>query len=133
MDAQVALQLIETTNLIALPKQMCSECALHNLVMKAYCRRESFQCQCHDAGDMALLPLAEEALRKVHRCSILVNDLHPDNNVLVADGNKARVPFFVDFSHSTLSPSLAQCEGELCSLRAVFSQKSQQDMAEGIM
>ena len=53
-----------------------SECALH--VMKAHCRRV-FQCKCYDAGDTALLPPAEEALRKVHRCSILVNDLHPNN------------------------------------------------------
>ena len=69
-----------------------------------------------------MLPLAEEALRKVHRCSIIVNDLHPDNIVLVADGNMARV-FFVNFSHSTPSPSLAQCEEELFSLHAVFSLK----------
>jgi len=52
----------------------------------------------------------------------MVNDLHPDNIVLVVDGSMARV-FFVDFSHSTSSPSLAQCEEELCSLHAVFSQK----------
>lgn len=95
-------------------------------------QKRVFQRKCYDAGDTALLPSAEEALRNVHRCSILVNDLHPNNIVLVADGNKARA-FFVDFSHSTLSPSLAQCEEELCSLLAVFSQKSQQDMAEGIM
>ena len=68
---------------------------------------------------MALLPLAEEALRKVHMCSILVNDLHPDNIVLIANGNTAKV-FFVDFSHSTPSPSVAQCEEELRSLHAVF-------------
>ena len=79
--------------------------------------------QC-DAGDIALLPLAEEALRKVHRCSIMVNDVHPDNIVLVVDGNMTRV-FFADFSHSTPSPSLAQCGEELCSLRAVFSLKIQ--------
>jgi len=66
-----------------------------------------------------LLPLAEEALRKVHLCSILVNDLHPDNVVLVADGNMASV-FFVDFSYSIPSPTLAQCAEELCSLRAVI-------------
>ena len=54
--------------------------------------------QC-DAGDIALLPLAEEALRKVHRCSIMVNDVHPDNIVLVVDDNMTRV-FFADFSHS---------------------------------
>ena len=71
---------------------------------------------------MALLPLAEEALRRVHGCDIMVNDLHPDNIVLVADGNMARV-FFVDFSHSIPSPSLAQCEEEICSLHDVFSQK----------
>ncbi|KAL0024426.1 hypothetical protein WJX77_002052 [Trebouxia sp. C0004] len=47
-----------------------------------------------EPGDIALLPLAEEALRKVH-------------------------------SHSTPSPSLAQCREELCSLRAVFSLKIQ--------
>ncbi|DBA83609.1 TPA: hypothetical protein ACH3X1_006177 [Trebouxia sp. C0004] len=75
-------------------------------------------------GDIAFLPLAEEALRKVHRCSIMVNDLHPENIVLVANGNLPRV-FFVDFSHSTPSPSLAQCGEELCSLRAVFSLKIQ--------
>ncbi|DBA99129.1 TPA: hypothetical protein ACH3X1_014261 [Trebouxia sp. C0004] len=72
-----------------------------------------------EPGDIALLPLAEEALRKVHRCSIMVNDLHPENIVLVAN------VFFVDFSHSTPSPSLAQCREELCSLRAVFSLKIQ--------
>jgi len=75
-----------------------------------------------------LLPLAEEALRKVHRCRILVNDLHPDNVVLVADGNMARV-FFVDFSHSTPLPSLAQREEELCSLRALFSLKIQWEVS----
>ena len=55
---------------------------------------------------------------------MLVNDLHPENVVLVADGNMARV-FFVDFSHSTPLPSLAQREEELCSLRALFSLKVQ--------
>lgn len=69
--------------------------------------RDVLQCICCDAGDIALLPLAEEALKKVHRCNIMVNDLHPNNIVLVAGGNMARA-FFVDFSHSTLSPSLAQ-------------------------
>ena len=77
----------------------------------------------HPAPGTNLL-LAEEALRKVHRCSILVNDLHPDNVVLVADGNMARV-FFIDFSHSTPLPTLAQCAEELCSLRDVFSLKAE--------
>lgn len=49
------------------------------------------KCKRCDAGDMALLPLAKAALKKVHRCSIMVNDLHPDNIVLVADGNMAGV------------------------------------------
>ncbi len=69
---------------------------------------------------MALLPLAEEALRRVHKCDIMVNDLQPGNVVLVADGTVTRV-FFVDFSHSIPSPSLAHFEEDLCSLRAMFS------------
>ncbi|KAL3141581.1 hypothetical protein ABBQ32_004824 [Trebouxia sp. C0010 RCD-2024] len=48
-----------------------------------------------EPGDTALLPPAEEALGKVHRRSILVNDLHPNNMVLVADGNKARAFFAI--------------------------------------
>ncbi len=121
-----------------------SKCPSYKLALTAYCKtrlpgqhiatqacidsrlqkRDESQWKCCDAGDIALLPLAEEALRKVHRCSILVNDLHPDNVVLVADGNMARV-FFIDFSHSTPLPTLAQCAEELCSLRDVFSLKAE--------
>ncbi len=50
----------------------------------------------------------------------MVNDLQPGNVVLVADGTVTRV-FFVDFSHSIPSPSLAHFEEDLCSLRAMFS------------
>lgn len=73
------------------------------------------------AGDTALLPLAEDALRKVHGCNILVNDLHRDNIMLATADNMPRV-FFIDFSHSVSLPSLAQCEQEICSLHAVFLQ-----------
>ena len=73
------------------------------------------------AGDQALLQVAEAALEKVHRCNIMVNDLHRHNIVVVPAIDMARV-FFIDFSHSILSPSLSQCEDELCSLRTVFSQ-----------
>ncbi len=71
---------------------------------------------------MALLPLAEEALRNVHKCNIMVNDLHPDNVVFLAEGTTTKV-FFVDFSHSIPSPSLAQFEEDMCDLRAMFSCK----------
>ena len=78
-------------------------------------------CVRHGAGDTALLPLAEDALRKVHGCNILVNDLHPDNIVLATVDNMPRV-YFIDFSHSVALPSLAQCEQEIRSLHAVFLQ-----------
>lgn len=78
-------------------------------------------CVHHGAGDTAWLPPAEEALRKVHGCDILVNDLHPDNIVLATADDMPRV-YFIDFSHSVSLPSLAQCEQEIRSLHAAFLQ-----------
>lgn len=54
-----------------------------------------------------------------------MNDLHTDNIVLVGGGkggDTARV-FFVDFSHSILSPTPAQCVEEINSLHAVFAMR----------
>ena len=73
----------------------------------------------HGAGDTAFLPLAEEALRKVHGCTILVNDLHPGNIMLATIDAMPRV-FFIDFSHSVSAPSLAQCEQEIRRLHDLF-------------
>ncbi len=89
---------------------------INRLLKKA----EVLEYTCCAAGDTALLPLAEEALRKVHACNILVNDLHPNNIVLTGQRNRMGV-LFVDFSHSDSAPTLAQLEKEICSLRAVFS------------
>ena len=93
------------------------------LHLTAYCERE--MCYHENAVMQATQHCCHwpRKLRKVHRCSIMVNDMHSDNIVLVADGTMARV-FFVDFSHSVSSPSLAQCEEELCGLHAVFSRKN---------
>ncbi len=71
---------------------------------------------------MALLPLAEGALRQVHKCNIMVNDLYPDNVVLLVDGTTTKV-FFVDFSHAIPSPSLAHLIEDICTLHAMFSCK----------
>lgn len=79
-----------------------------------------------------LLPLAEEALRQVHKCDIMVNDLHPDNVVLVADGTMTKV-FFVEFSHSIPSPSLAQFEEDMYNLRAMFSRKINLNRSDSMM
>ena len=73
------------------------------------------------AGDTHMLPYAEEALRQVHGCGILLNDLRSSNIVVVPDSNQLRVQvFFVDFSSSQPGPSLAQCEDELQVLRSLF-------------
>jgi len=73
------------------------------------------------AGDVALLPLAKAALQKVHRCGVLVNDLHPKNMVVKQDDNTVQV-FFVDFSHARLTrPSIAQCQDEMDSLCRMLS------------
>ena len=78
-------------------------------------------CVNHGAGDTALLRLAEDPLRKVHGCNVLVNSLHRDHIVLATADNMTRV-YFIDFSHSHSLPSVAQCEQEICSLHAVFLQ-----------
>jgi tRNA A-37 threonylcarbamoyl transferase component Bud32 len=73
------------------------------------------------AGDTRLLPYAEEALRQVHGCQILVNDLHASNVIIVPDSSKSRVHvFFVDFSLSQTMPSKAQCQDEFQALTALF-------------
>ncbi len=73
------------------------------------------------AGDTQILPYAEEALRQVHGCQILVNDLHASNVVIVPESSKSRVQvFFVDFSLSQTMPSKAQCQDEFQALTALF-------------
>ena len=73
------------------------------------------------AGDARILPYAEEALRQVHACQILVNDLHASNIVIVPESSKFQVQVsFVDFSLSQTLPSKAQCQDELQALAALF-------------
>ena len=73
------------------------------------------------AGDTRTLPYAEEALRQVHGCQILVNDLHASNVVIVPESSEFQVQvFFVDFSLSQTMPSKAQCQEELQALTALF-------------
>ena len=68
-----------------------------------------------------MLPYAEEALRQVHGCQILVNDLHASNIVIVPESTKSRVQIlFVDFSLSQSMPSKAQCQNEFQALAALF-------------
>lgn len=81
-------------------------------------------CVHHGAGDTAFLQLAEKALRKVHDCNILVSDLHPDN-VVLATGDATPRLYFIDFSHSSSFPSLAQCAEEIRTLHTVFLQTPQ--------
>ena len=49
------------------------------------------------AGDTQMLPYAEEALRQVHGCQILVNDLHASNVGIVPESSKFRVQVFFGF------------------------------------
>ena len=73
------------------------------------------------AGDAQLLPYAEEALRQVHGCQILINDLHNKNIVIVPDSSKSQAQvFFVDFSLSQAMPSMAQCQDELQAIKTLF-------------
>ena len=73
------------------------------------------------AGDIQILPYAEEALRQVHGCQILMNDLHASNIVIVPGSTKSRVQvFFVDFSLSQTMPSKTQCHDEFQALKALF-------------
>ncbi len=73
------------------------------------------------AGDTQILPYAEEALRQVHGCQILMNDLHASNIVVVPESTKSRVQdFFVDFSLSQTRPSKAQCQDKVKALAALF-------------
>ena len=65
-----------------------------------------------NAGDVEILPYAEEALRQVHTCGILVNGLH--GGVIMPD------IFFVDFSLAQTHPSAEQCLEEMHSLRLLF-------------
>lgn len=72
-------------------------------------------------GDAQLLPYAEEALRQVHGCQILINDLHNKNIVIVPDSSKSQAQvFFVDFSLSQAMPSMAQCQDELQAIKTLF-------------
>lgn len=67
------------------------------------------------------MPAARAALKRIHDCGVLVNDLHPKNLVIRLHENQVHV-FFVDFSHSFLvSPSAAQREYEMASLRMALS------------
>lgn len=74
------------------------------------------------AGDAHLWPYAEEALKQVHGCQVLVNDLHRSNVVVVPESKGCRGQvFFVDFSQSQMTlPSLDQCQYELRVLKSLF-------------
>ena len=68
------------------------------------------------AGDGALLPAARAALKQIHDCGFLVNDLHPKNVVIRLHEDQVH-ECFVDFNHSCLvSPSAAQRKYEMASL-----------------
>ena len=54
------------------------------------------------AGDTRIMPYAEEALRQVHDCQILVNDLHASNVIIVPGSSKSQVQvFFCGFQSVT--------------------------------
>lgn len=60
-----------------------------------------------------ILPHAQEALRQVHGCEILVNDVHASNIVIVSESTKSRVQgVFVDFGLSQSMPSKALRQDE---------------------
>lgn len=74
------------------------------------------------AGDAHLWPYAEEALKQVHGCQVLVNDLHRSNVVVVPESKDRRGQvFFVDFSQSQVTlPSLDERQYELQVLKLLF-------------